>query len=217
MHRLIRRKEFVPISTLVSELDRVRDISVDYATFSGMGEPTLASNLGEAIDIVKRALKLPVAVLTNSSLMVREDVRQELLEADVVIAKLDAPDESLFQIINRPVVGYSLEEILQGIGHFRSQYRGKLALQMMFMEQNRNRSPQMAKAVQWLSPDEVQINTPLRPCNIAPLSHEQVAEIANEFIGLKRVLTVYGTERPSITPLNAEEASRRRPEYHFEE
>jgi len=217
VHSLTGRKEFVPISRLVTELEQFRDIPADYATFSGMGEPTLASNLGHAIDVVKRTLHLHVAVLTNSSLMVQENVRQELLRADVVIAKLDAPIEGLFQIINRPIVRNSLEEIIQGIRAFRSEYKGRLALQMMFMEQNRNYSLQMVKVAQDLSPDEVQINTPLRPCKVAPLPQNQIYAIAHEFIGLKRVLTVYSAQRPQVSPLNAKETSRRRPEYHSAE
>ena len=61
-------KEFVPISRLVSELEHIRAVLVDYATFSGVGEPTLARNLGQAIEVVESRLEAPVAVFTNSSL-----------------------------------------------------------------------------------------------------------------------------------------------------
>ena len=79
-------KEFISLEQLGRELKAVSQIEADHATFSGMGEPTLASNLGEAIDMVKSVLDLPIAVLTNSSLMFREDVRGELDRADVVVA-----------------------------------------------------------------------------------------------------------------------------------
>jgi wyosine [tRNA(Phe)-imidazoG37] synthetase (radical SAM superfamily) len=209
---LTERRELVPISRLVLELDQVRDVPADYATFAGVGEPTLASNLGMAIEIVKSTLGLPVAVLTNSSLMPHEDVRQALAQADVVVAKLDAPNEELFRRINRPVAGYSLGEIWQGIRCFRSEYAGKLALQMMFVTGNKDYAPEMARMATDLSPDEVQINTPLRPCRVAPLLPEEIAAIRQEFIGLARVITVYEAPRVDVTPLNLGETLQRRPE-----
>lgn len=211
-HPLTERRELVPISRLVLELDQVRDIPADYATFAGVGEPTLASNLGMAIEIVKSALGLPVAVLTNSSLMPHEDVRQALARADVVMAKLDAPNEELLHRINRPFAGYSLDEIWQGIRRFRSEYRGKLALQMMFVAGNKDYAPEMAMMATELSPDEVQINTPLRPCPVASLPPEEIAAIRQEFVGLARVVTVYEAPRVDVTPLNLGETLRRRPE-----
>jgi wyosine [tRNA(Phe)-imidazoG37] synthetase (radical SAM superfamily) len=212
VHFVIERKEFVPISRLVSELESVRGVAADYATFSGVGEPTLARNLGQAIKIVKPVLGLPVAVLTNSSLMPRQDVRQELARADVVVAKLDAPNEKLFRVINKPGAGYSLNEILQGIRQFRSEFSGKLALQMMFVEANKDYASEMARVAEQLSPDEVQLNTPLRPCAAKPLPPEDISAIRQAFLGFRNVLTVYGAPRPAVAPLNVEEIRRRRPE-----
>ena len=212
VHFVIERKEFVPISRLVVELESVRGVAADYATFSGVGEPTLARNLGQAIKIVKPVLGLPVAVLTNSSLMPRQDVRQELARADVVVAKLDAPNEKLFRVINKPGSGYSLNEILQGIKRFRSEFSGKLALQMMFVEANKDYASEMARVAEQLSPDEVQLNTPLRPCAAKPLPPEDISAIRQAFLGFRNVLTVYGAPRPAVAPLNVEEIRRRRPE-----
>ncbi|MFC1912002.1 radical SAM protein [Chloroflexota bacterium] len=211
IHPLVERKEFVTIPRLVLELKRVRGIPADYATFSGVGEPTLASNLGQAIEIVKSILGLPVAVLTNSSLMPREDVRQELAKADLVVAKLDASNEVLFHAINRPAIEYPLEAIFQGIMRFRSEYSGNLALQVMFTETNRNYASEMAAMAEQLSPDEVQINTPLRPCAVKPLPPEDIKTIQKAFSRLKNVLTAYEASRPEVTPLNLEEMRRRRP------
>jgi len=212
VHPLVRRREFEPMSRLAQELETVKNIAVDYVTFSGVAEPTLASNLGQAIELVKSVLGLPVAVLTNSSLMPREDVRRELNQADVVVAKVDAPNEELFRRINRPRVRSTLDEILQAIRLFKEEYRGKLALQMMFVEVNRGYASEMARIAEALSPDEVQINTPLRPCAVKPLPPEEIAAIRREFAGLKGVVTVYEALRPEVTPLNLGETLRRRPE-----
>jgi len=197
---------------LVSELEQVRDVKADYATFSGVGEPTLASNLGQAIEIVKSSLGLPVAVLTNSSLMPREDVRQALAKADLVVAKLDAPTEELFHTINRPVIDYSLTEVLEGIRRFRLEFRGKLAVQMMFIEANKECAEDMARIAEQISPDEVQLNTPLRPCAVPPLTLEEMSSIKRAFPQHRNVLTVYEAPKPAVVPLNLQETRRRRPE-----
>ncbi len=211
LHPVTRRKEFVSLPDLAQELPAVKSVSIDYATFSGMGEPTLASNLGQAIELVRSTLRVPVAVLTNSSLMPREDVRHELAQADVVVAKLDAPNEALFHQINRPRGRFPIAEILEAIRLFRSEYAGKLALQMMFVDANKGCAAEMASLAEELSPDEVQINTPLRPSAVSPLPPEQVDAIGQQFSGLSGVVTVYQASRPKVTPLNLEATLRRRP------
>ncbi|HUV52880.1 MAG TPA: radical SAM protein [Dehalococcoidia bacterium] len=186
-----KRREFVSLDELKEEFEQAKGTAADYATFAGNGEPTLASNLGRAIELVKSTLKLPVAVLTNSSLMTGEDVRHELTHADLVVAKVDAPNEEIFQKINRPAAGLALQKIVQGIKSFRAEYKGRLALQMMFVDVNKDCAEGMARIAEELSPDEVQINTPLRPCNVRPLTSEEVAIIRAKFDGLKQVVTVY--------------------------
>jgi wyosine [tRNA(Phe)-imidazoG37] synthetase (radical SAM superfamily) len=210
--RLSQRVTFIPLDTVRRELQGARNVAADYVTFSGMGEPTLASNLGDALRLAQDVLGLPTAVLTNSSLMAREDVRRDLACADVVVAKLDAPDERLFRQINRPLVRFSLAEIVEAIGLFRATYRGKLALQIMFAEANRDAAGRMAAIASRLSPDEVQINTPLRPCPVTPLTAEEIAAIREEFHEFANVVSVYDAPRPEVTPLNIAETRRRRPE-----
>lgn len=206
------RMEFVSIRELARELESVRHVPAEYATFSGMGEPTLAANLGKAIETVGATLGLPVAVLTNSSLIPTEDVRNELGQADLVVAKVDAPTEEIFQAVNCPFSVYTLAEILEGLERFRAHFRGKLALQMMFVEANRHCAREMARIAKKLSPDEVQINTPLRPCAVRPLPPEELAAIRREFSELKLVTTVYDAPAFTTEALNPDETARRRPE-----
>jgi len=211
LHPLAERREFVSLDRLRSELAALAKIEADFVTFSGVGEPTLASNLGQAIEIAKSVLHLPVAVLTNSSLIPRGDVRLDLAGADVVVAKVDAPEEKIYRRVNRPYGGYSIDEIVQGIKLFRENYRGKLAIQMMFIEENKHYARQMAEIAMGLSPDEVQLNTPLRPCAVKPLRPYALAAIKEEFEGLN-VVQVYEAPLPEVTPLNSLETIRRRPE-----
>jgi wyosine [tRNA(Phe)-imidazoG37] synthetase (radical SAM superfamily) len=207
----VERQEFITMTQLARELETVRNnVVADFITFSGMAEPTLASNLGEAIRMARSIIPLPVAVLTNSSLMPREEVCDDLVQADVVVAKMDAANEMMFRQINKPVVDYSFDEILGSIEDFRKRYKGKLALQMMFIAINKDYARQMADIARRLSPDEVQLNTPLRPCPVKPLNPEAMTIIENEFTGLTAV-NVYKSPKPEVVPLNLEETLRRRP------
>jgi len=210
-HPSTRRGEFVSIARLAEELKGVKGIAADYVTFSGTGEPTLADNLGQAIDVAKSILHLPTAVLTNSSLMPREDVRDALAKADVVVAKLDAHRQELFSQVNRPMADIMLADIIEGIRLFRSKFTGKLCLQIMLIERNLDFAGEIARIASSLSPDEVQLNTPLRPCAVKPVTPAQMASIKGKFARFGNVVTVYEAPRPEVVPLNLPETLRRRP------
>jgi wyosine [tRNA(Phe)-imidazoG37] synthetase (radical SAM superfamily) len=205
-------REFISLEQLTSEIKLLGPIQADYVTFSGTGEPTLASNLGEAINLARSILRLPIAVLSNSSLMFREDVRRQLAHADTVVAKLDAPNEEMLAAVNRPAPGVHFDQTKDGIRLFRDEYRGRLALQIMFIEANKDCACEIAALSRQISPDEVQINTPLRPCAVRPLPPESIAEIRREFANLNNVVTVYEAPKPEVMPLNVAETLRRRPE-----
>jgi wyosine [tRNA(Phe)-imidazoG37] synthetase (radical SAM superfamily) len=220
-HPLTERQVFVQPSQLRQELAEIGDIPIDYVTFSGVAEPTLAANLAELVAVVRERFVQPVAILTNSSLMKQGDMRQDLALFDVVVAKVDAPDELLYQQINRPFVDYTLAEVLWGIRRFREEFQGKLALQMMFVGQSpllrcgRDRAEEMADIARDLSPDEVQLNTPLRPSPVPPLDPVEMEEIEAAFAGLP-VLNVYRTARPEVVFLDEGETRRRRPQQEAE-
>jgi wyosine [tRNA(Phe)-imidazoG37] synthetase (radical SAM superfamily) len=201
-----RRGEFASLVQPTEELKEIRGIAADYVTFSGTGEPTLASNLGQAIEIAKSTLSLPVAVLTNSSLMPREDVRHDLANADIVVAKLDVHNQELFRQINRPIVDLmlsDLSDIIEGIKLFRREFEGKLCLGVMFIKLNKNFVGEIAQVVRLLSPDQVQLNTPLRPCAVKPLTPSQMASIKFAFSNfICPVVAVYEAPRPEDKPLN---------------
>ena len=207
------RRVFVETTLLRAELDSLRTADADYITFSGVGEPTLAANLGEAIDLVDTypVLKgIPKAVLTNTSLLSRSDVRLELARTDLVVAKLDAPDEMLFEVINRPGDDVSWTEVVESLRTFHLEFKGRLALQMMFTDANRDRATEMAALARSLDPEEVRLNTPLRPSPTPPLSEAEMAEIQVAFAGLP-VVNVYTARPAAVRPLDLHEMRRRRP------
>lgn len=158
-------------------------------TFSGTGEPTLASNLGEMAEAVREISRLPLAILTNSSLFSREDVRRDLQLFDAVIAKLDAVTEPTFAAVNRPYRSIRIENVLGGIRLAREELKD-LRLQLMFISLNAHEAGAMARFCEEVQPDMVYINTPLRPCGVSPLSEEELGEIVKLFSGMP-VRSVY--------------------------
>ena len=211
----VERRVYVETERLARELDALplTAADVDYLTFSGTGEPTLAANLGEAIDLVRNRPAfqgVPVAVLTNATLLSRPDVCHDLASADLVVAKMDAPDETLFQEINRPVASVPWFQVVKGIYGFRQEFDNRVALQMMFIGANRQRADEMATLARGLNPDEVQLNTPLRASPTPPLGRAAMAEIEEVFSELP-VVNVYDAQPPRVRALDGAEMRRRRP------
>jgi len=151
------RKIYVPTDEVVNEIMSLPKIKIDYITFSGRGEPTLAKNLGEMIKTIKKLRNENIAVITNSSLLSRDDVIEDLLIADYVLVKLDAYSQKSFETINRPIKGLTFALILDGIKKFRKVYKNKFALQMMFVDENKNYAGELSQLARGISPDEIQI------------------------------------------------------------
>ncbi|MFH1245619.1 MAG: radical SAM protein [Candidatus Omnitrophota bacterium] len=178
------RKVYVPTEKILAEINSLPELKPDYITFSGKGEPTLALNLGETIKAVKKIRLEPVAVLTNASLLFRKDVREELCAADLVALKLDAGSQKTLTLINCPASQIHFADIWENIRHFRKEYPGWLALQLMFMTENKDEAEQLAKLVREIGPDEAQINTPTRAAQVKPLTPQEIAVIKQYFQGI---------------------------------
>ena len=210
---IYERKEFINLEKLKKDLKLIKGIEADVITFSGTGEPTLAKNLGDIVDYVRSISKLPLAILTNSLLLSNEEVKNALYKLDIVVAKLDAPNEELFRKINRPYEKISFEEYLKGIKTFRKNYKGKFALQIMFIKANKEYAKEIAKIAKEIKPDEIQINTPLRPCPITPLNKDEIKKIKDIFSDFKNVHSVYEAKKPEVKPIDLKEVQKRkRPE-----
>lgn len=204
------RGTFVNVADIIQEIDALPpSVMIDYMTISGAGEPTLAENLGQIIHAIKAIRKERIAVITNSSLLMREDVRKDLMLADTVIAKLDASSQRDLTAINRPYTTITFNAVWNGLQEFKRIYRGRLALQIMFIERNKDRAPKIAERARIINPDEVEINTPLRPCAVAPLSKEDIALIEGRFKGMN-VVSVYSAKRKKVDPLSDHDTLMRR-------
>ncbi len=189
---ITRPKEYVSASKIISQIKETlqTEKNIDYITFSGSGEPTLNSKIGQFIREIKTFTDLPVAVLTNSSLLTETKVRDALTEADLVIPSLDAATQDIFVKVNRPHPSLRIEKIIKGLKEFRRMFKGALWLEVMLVK-GINDSPshikELKKAIAEINPDKVQLNTVVRPPAEAfayPLSRGELEEI-QEALGEK--------------------------------
>jgi len=183
----IERKEYVPIEPVLSELKEAlaEGMNANYITIAGSGEPTLNSRLGELIDGIKKLTNIPVAILTNGTLLYMENVRSDCSKADVVMPSLDAGDERTFQRINRPNSVISIKKLISGLCAFRKEFSGQIWLEVFFAKGINTGTGQIARikeAVELINPDKIHLNTAVRPTaepNVTRLSAEKLQEIAN--------------------------------------
>ncbi|MBN1258521.1 radical SAM protein [Candidatus Peregrinibacteria bacterium] len=209
----IKRKFCVDEKQIGKELIAVlnKKVSIDIITFSGTGEPTLASNLDRIIKTIKNITDLPIAILTNSTLLNNQGVKSALMKVDKVVAKLDAWDDKSLKKINNPYNTLKFADLYKGIMNFRKDYPGSFCLQMMFMKEIESDCDKLAKLAYKLSPDEVQINTPLRPCTVSPLSKKELDKIKGHFKGMN-VYTVYEKDKPQVKIFDLSTTLIRRPQ-----
>jgi len=137
----------------------------DYITFSGSGEPTLNSRLGEMITAVKQMTPVPVAVLTNAGQLI-PSVRDNLYKADLVIPSLDAVTQQVFERVNRPYKGIRIEHIIANLKIFCRYFQGQTWLEIMLVK-GINDAPaeltRMAMVLWGINADKVQLSTVTRP------------------------------------------------------
>jgi wyosine [tRNA(Phe)-imidazoG37] synthetase (radical SAM superfamily) len=207
----LEKGRYVSINEVKDELnDALKFTSPDVITFSGTGEPTLSKDFPIAVEMVKSITDLPIAILTNSTMFNDIYIRSALKKLDVVVAKLDAPNKEIFKKINRPVKEITFEKTLSGIKKLRREFNGKLCLQMMFIKENNIFADKFAEIAEEIQPDEIQINTPLRPCPVSPLSKIEIIEIKRHFKDFKKVITVYESQKRRVTPIDIEEIYKRK-------
>ncbi|MCU0275357.1 MAG: radical SAM protein [Acidobacteria bacterium] len=162
------RRRFFPPLELLEELRAALPAipRLDFITFSGSGEPTLNSDLGWFIAEIKKVSLSPLAVLTNGTLLFRQDVRRDLLGADVVLPSLDAALAGSFARINQPCPGLDLEDIIAGLEAFRKEYAGKIWLEVFIVKGVNDGDADLAAlqaALARIRPDKVQLNSLDRP------------------------------------------------------
>jgi len=179
------RDHYIPTSDLMDQLRQTLkgDVPPDYITFSGSGEPTLNADIGELIDSIKKLSDVPVAVLTNGSLLWNKQVREDLMGADLVVPSLDAGTAEVFRRVNRPHPDLNFERIVEGLADFRRAYHGHMWLEVFLLKDVNSMQAEILKIkehIDVIRPDRIQLNTVVRPAAedfALPVRQEEISRI----------------------------------------
>lgn len=205
-HMQIERREFYKVEDILKEVEETLKIlerkgeKIDYLSFVPDGEPTLDKNLGREIRELKKT-GIKIAVITNSSLLWKEEVREELKECDWVSVKVDTVNEILWRKINRPVRNLNLNEILEGIRIFSYGFKGILTTETMLIEGINDKEEEIEKIgkfIRTIRSEKSYISIPTRPPTekwVSPPSGEKINMAYQIFKNLSikvELLTGYG-------------------------
>lgn len=166
--KTIGRREYVPVNDVLEELKiRLKEgPEPAYISLAGSGEPTLNSGIGRLIRGIKSVTDIPVAVLTNGSLLGIPEVRESLMSADLALPSLDAGSEEFFQAVNRPHPEIAFGPMVEGLARFTNEFPGSVWLEVMVMgglTGFRKEIEKIARACETIGPERVQLNTVYRP------------------------------------------------------
>ena len=182
------RREYILYDKVTSELEHyfANNPNPDYITFSGSGEPTLNSRIGDVIKFIKQKKPdIPVAVLTNGTLLYDKKLRNELMDTNVFLPSLDAATEITFQKINRPAPQLTAKKYIQGLIDFKNEFSGQIWLEVFIVpgyNDNIDDLKALKKAFRDIKPDHIQLNTLDRPGTVADIhaaSHNDMKKIVD--------------------------------------
>lgn len=192
------RRAYIPADAILAQvreaLARHKPGEIDWITFVGSGEPALHSEIGALIAGVKALSDLPVAVITNGSLLYLPQVREALSTADAVLPSLDAGTVHLYRQINRPHPQTTLKRLISGLINFRREYTGKLWVEVMMiagLNDSEEALQAIADQLARIRPDEVHINLPTRPPAetwVRPAGQEAILRALVKFSDVARVV-----------------------------
>ena len=209
--KTLLRKEYVPTREILEEVRTFLEEDhppVDHLSLGGSGEPTLHSEIRSIIKGIQQITVLPIAVITNGSLLYEREVREDLLRADVVLPSLNAVSPEVFEKINRPAMGFSIERVVEGLIEFRKVYQGQIWLEILFcrgVNDTESELLRMREAIRQIRPDQIHLNTVVRPPSekwVTPLAPEEMEKI-RAFFG-ERASIISEFDRHVQPPLEAE-------------
>lgn len=184
------RKDYIPENSIITELNTyLKDNpKLDYITFSGAGEPTLHSGIGNILKFLKSNYPgYKTALITNSLLFENRDVRKEIKPFHLILPSLDAASQEVFQSINRPYKGILVSNIINGLIEFNKSYKGQLWLEYFVLpglNDTDNELKLLKSAFQKIKPTKLQLNSLDRPGTVSglvPASYERLVELKDFF------------------------------------
>lgn len=178
------------IGEIVEQIGVPREKKIDWITFVGSGETLLSIDMGILIDAVKSMTDIPVAVITNGSMLGEREIMEELRSADAVLPSLDAGTEDLYIRINRPMPAFSFQRHMEGLRRFRETFSGKLWIEVMLLKginDSEEAIESISDRIEEINPDQVHLLTPTRPPAeswVYPAGYETLL-LASSIIGRK--------------------------------
>ncbi|NQT55938.1 MAG: radical SAM protein [Desulfobacteraceae bacterium] len=165
--RTLEPKPFVPVREVVAEIKRkiLKNVP-DAITLAGSGEPTLYSEIDQVIASIKKMTEIKVALLTNGALFWKEEIRQRVLKADIIMPTLSSAFDHTFREIHRPHPGLDLATIINGLKMLRQDYKGQIFLEVVFLagvNDTKREVEALKNLVEQISPEKIQLNTVVRP------------------------------------------------------
>jgi wyosine [tRNA(Phe)-imidazoG37] synthetase (radical SAM superfamily) len=199
-NKTIERRDYVGVADILTELERklAAGPAPDYITISGSGEPTLNAHIGDLVAKIKDMTRIPLAILTNGSLLWMNEVQEALMQADLVLPSLDAGDDVMFRYVNRPHKDISFGRVVDGLAGFRERFPGQVWLEVFLLAGATgipSRVRKIAALTRHIQPARVQLNTVSRPPAeefASSLSRDQMRALTRFFPG--EVDIVIGTE-----------------------
>jgi wyosine [tRNA(Phe)-imidazoG37] synthetase (radical SAM superfamily) len=199
--------EMISPEAVLKELEEVlasSSLTIDYITVSGSGEPTLHPHLDLIIKKIRKISSVPIALITNSSLLFKKEVLQKVLTADVVVPSLDAPDPVVFQTINRPDPSLTFDQLIEGLINLGKCRGPRVWLEVLLLRGINDDPGQIEKFgtyIEKINPEKIQLNTVVRPPvenYAAPLTYAQLQAIQK--IWGPRAEIISGSSREMAQP-----------------
>ena len=161
--------------------------NIDYITFTGSGEPTLYKDLKKLIYEIKQITDIPVCIRTNGSLLYKQEMRSNLLLADLIIPSLDAGNEETFKLIDNPNKEIDFDKMVEGLIEFKKVFKGEYWLEIFLLKDindNEDELDDIIKIVKKIKPDRIQLITATRRVaneKAKALSDEELKKIKKYF------------------------------------
>lgn len=221
-NKTIKREAYVPVDDVIHELKLWLQSGeyADYITLAGSGEPTLHSEFGKVLEYIKASTDIPCVLLTNSTLLGVPEVQNAAMLADVVKVSMSVWDDNSYSWINRPHKELNFKSLIMGLQSFRSMYHQEMRMEVFVMgglNANMTDMKHIAKYVNQINPDRIELNTVTRPVHndfVRPVSQKVLVLFQELFNPHAEVISDFqdrGTQKICYNEKNLLEMLKRRP------
>lgn len=197
------RSEYVPLEDVLLELEtKLKTTTPDHITIAGSGEPLLYSRLKELISGIKELTNIPLVLLTNGTLLHMQEIRESILNCDIVMPSIDAVTQKVFNEVNCPHKDLQLDQILNGFIQFSKEFQNKLWIEILLIKNISDSSEHLSALkdfVKQLNPNKILLNTVARPPwskKAIPMNEQSMNNIKDYFGEQAEVISTFKQSSP---------------------